>query len=147
MKNRPELFELISGRQFHSFNAKLKSLVFDDDEYTKMVLNRIEHCDNDSLTYHENGFTLLHLAVQEYEYDFVIALLKKGAAVNARTQHGKTPLHTAISRYKEEKSNLIIQALLQHGADYSIQFGGMSATEFATLKGIDDIWAKMISAL
>ena len=141
--NRPEIFELINGRRFHFFDAKYKNMKFDDAQYTQTVLDKIEH--SNDLSYQENGFTLLHLAVQEYEYDFVKALLEKKIDVNASTKYGITPLHTAISRYKGEISDKIIRILLKHGANYAISFGGMSAIEFAAQKGIQEKFEAMLS--
>ncbi len=139
MKDRPEIFRLISGRYFFSTTAKYKNEPFDNESYTQMVLDKIAQGSN--LDYNENGLTLLYLAVQDYEYEFTLALLEMGLDVNASTAQGATPLHVAVSRYKKDRnSEKLIKLLLDHGASRDIDFGGMPLNEFAALIGIENLF-------
>jgi ankyrin repeat protein len=131
---RPELFELISGRSRHSYYAKIgKESAFDDNAYTQMVVEKIEQ--SSDLTYNEDGFTYLHLAVQDREPVFVQALLDKGLDVNAKTSKGISPLHMALSNYKLGDMDMVVKILLETGAERNIDFGGMPVKEFAKLVG------------
>lgn len=134
MKNRPEILQFITKRKFYSFDAtQVKKVPFDDAAYTSMVLEKI--AESNDLNYHENGWTLLHSAVNGQEYDFVSALIEQGLDVNARTDKGVTPLHLALSVYGGEEDDPLIEILLAHGADRNIDFDGMSAKEFAEFSG------------
>lgn len=134
-RNRSELFDLISGRARESNNAKFNQVEFNDSEYTKIVVKRIQ--ETEDLSYNEDGFTLLHLAVQEIEYDFVSALLAEGVNVNAITVHGVTPLHKALMSYSRDGMKEIVQLLLDKGANYETGFGNKSAKDFAKMIGLD----------
>ena len=133
---RPELFELISGRGRHSFDAKIKNEQFSEDTYTQMVIEKILQTSDADLNYNEDGFGYLHLAVQNGEPAFVQALIDRGANINSTTNKGSTPLHTALTRYKSnEKFDTIMKILFENGADCDIDFGGMPIKEFAKLSG------------
>lgn len=134
-KARPELFDLLNGRNRSAFDAKIKGQPFDDRTYTDMVIEQIES--SSELSYHENGFTLLHLAVQEKEIPFVLALLNNGLDVNAKTEHGMTPLQKAASGYKEGEDPSLISLLIENGAEINIELAGMSLADFFKFKGLD----------
>lgn len=134
-RNRPELFDLISGRARESSNAKFNQIEFNDSEYTKIVVEKIHEAED--LLYNEDGFTFLHLAVQNIEYDFVSALLARGINVNAITIHGLTPLHKAFMSYSKDGMKEIVKLLLDKSADYETSFGNKSAKDFAKMIGLD----------
>lgn len=136
MKNRPPIHWYITQRSFFSFDAKnVKKIPFDDTAYTTMVLTMIEQGNN--LDYQENGWTLLHGAISNREWMFAQALIRKGLNVNAQTDKGVTPLHLAVEGYRGEESDLLIELLLENGANPDIGFGGMSAKEFAAICGCE----------
>lgn len=112
--NRSEIFELIGGRVRHKFSNS----GFNDYEYTKEVVTAIQSASNEDILYNENGYTLLHLAVQEGELEFVKALVKRGLSVNSGDDNECYPLDLAIS-YSNTKEQMIdiISILLQAGAD------------------------------
>ncbi|GLI81086.1 hypothetical protein PoHVEF18_009455 [Penicillium ochrochloron] len=59
------------------------------------------------------GFTCLHYAAKECQYELASALLGRGANLEARNSHGSTPLARAV-KSEDEK---MIQPLLEAGAN------------------------------
>lgn len=135
MYKRPELCALISGRVRERFDAKIKNLNFDEAAYTKMVVEKIKQAED--ISYNEKGFTYLHLAVQEREPDFVIALLEKGVDINSGSESQSTPLCLAIGCSNQDGMMQIIKLLLEHGADYTTKFGKYSAKDLADMFELD----------
>jgi hypothetical protein len=113
-RNRSEIFDLIGERSGYKFSNS----VFNDDEYTKTVVNVIQSASDEKISYNEDGFTLLHLAIQEGEPEFVKELLMRGLSVNICAENGGYPLDFAVSHSKgREHMTRIISMLLEAGAD------------------------------
>lgn len=87
-------------------------------------------------------YTYLHFAAQMELPEVIDALLQKGAAVDARTFTGGTPLRMAVARsraYPLERSLKVIKLLLQHGADPDDAVNGISIKQLAGETGIPEI--------
>jgi ankyrin repeat protein len=69
----------------------------------------------------KNGYTALHVAVQEAHTDVAAALISAGANVNAQDRHGNGPLWVAMyyaGLARASDANFaILRALLDAGAD------------------------------
>lgn len=90
------------------------------------------------------GFSALHLAVQENHKDVVRILFDNGAIVDVRDNHGNTPLMRALdSCYKALATNMpdpgaIIKMLLKAGADPKSQNNyGVKVIDAAKYSGLD----------
>jgi ankyrin repeat protein len=62
-------------------------------------------------------YTPLHFAVDNGALDAVTALLDAGADIEARADRGITPLHLAVSRWRQRPDGAVIKLLLDRGAD------------------------------
>ena len=62
-----------------------------------------------------NGWTPLHFAAQEGDFDVAKALVKKGANINIRDTNGNTPLWVATMNANDGSN--IIDLLLSNGAN------------------------------
>jgi ankyrin repeat protein len=92
------------------------------------------------------GFTPLHSAVATdagaADIEIVRMLLDGGAAPNARSQSGSTPLHTAA--FTGDRASLDL--LLKHGADPGIRNKeGKSAADVARERGHQEIAGLLVS--
>jgi ankyrin repeat protein len=86
----------------------------------------------------QDGRTLLHLAAHDGKIQAAGALLKAGAAVNARDARGKTPLFLAVSI--STTTPAMVQLLLDHGADVNaVAQDGSAPLGNAVLIGTTDI--------
>lgn len=121
---RPAVFRAISGRSM----AKL-DFGYNEAQYTKDTLNLIQKASENDISYNEDGYTLLHLAVQEGEKEFVKALLNRGINVHSVTEKGGTPLSLAIGLSKKEGTIEIITILLNAGADLDLKSGNYTPRE------------------
>ncbi|CAL8133201.1 unnamed protein product [Orchesella dallaii] len=70
--------------------------------------------------------TPLHIATDRVfsngkQIDFIKMLLDAKACVNAKDEHGRTPLHLAVKDKVSENVNDILQILVDHGADPDAQ--------------------------
>jgi ankyrin repeat protein len=85
----------------------------------------------------ERGRTRLHRAISRGAEHAVAALLKTGAQVNSCDEWGNTPLLLAI--YHHHEGSTIVEALIQHHADPSIENRhGTSALLLAQAISTDD---------
>ena len=65
-------------------------------------------------------YSMLHFAVEDFNYKMVKYLLEKGANVNALTGKNNTPLHSACNDSDHHLNrNKVTEILLQYGADIS----------------------------
>lgn len=62
-------------------------------------------------------YTPLHFAVDTGALDAATALLDAGADIEARADRGITPLHLAVSRWRQRPDGALIKLLLDRGAD------------------------------
>jgi ankyrin repeat protein len=88
----------------------------------------------------QGGFTPLHSAVAtdagDRDIEIVRMLLDRGAAPNAKSQSGSTPLHTVAFTGDRESLDL----LLEHGADPAVKNKeGKTAAEVARERGHHEI--------
>jgi ankyrin repeat protein len=92
----------------------------------------------------DSGYTLLHIAADNYESEIVRLLVERGADLNARGYCGYTPLHIAVdadcntsSRDGRRATELPLTALLLgFGADESVRDeDGETARDFALAYG------------
>ncbi len=79
-----------------------------------------------------SGSTALHLAAQYGQAGVARVLVAKGADVNAKTKHGKTPLHDAVDGLGgtsdlEGRAN-VVRLLLAQGADVNAPEHGSNRT-------------------
>lgn len=88
--------------------------------------------------------TALHSAVADGGHAAVATMLvRAGADVNARQQHGLTPLHGAA----DSGDRLTVELLLEHGADPAATHdGGKTALDIAREKGHLDVIKAMEAA-
>lgn len=63
----------------------------------------------------DSGFTALHFACQQGNYEIAEALLTAGAPVNVKDSWGNTPLWRAVFAYQDDPR--LIRLLLDHGAN------------------------------
>lgn len=76
---------------------------------------------NDSKNINEadnQGFTALHFAVQNNDYEMVKYLIEKGANVNIQDKYGNIPLSRAIKPYIDRR---IIELLIKTNSDMNIK--------------------------
>ncbi|KAF7198663.1 Ankyrin-3 [Pseudocercospora fuligena] len=79
--------------------------------------------------------TDLHLAVEHARFDVVSLLLARQAQANTRDSHNDTPLHVAVRDHHGARKR-IVEALLTHGADLTLQDrDGHTAAEACALSG------------
>ena len=105
------------------------------------ALQLIERCD-DIHQADKRKYAYLHFAAQMELREVIDALLQKGAAVDARTVTGGTPLRMAVVRCKSyplDRSVKAIKILLQHGADPDDIVNGTSIRQLAGETGIPEI--------
>jgi ankyrin repeat protein len=62
-------------------------------------------------------YTPLHFAVDNGALEAAIALLDAGADIEARADRDITPLHLAVSRWRQSPDGAMIKLLLLRGAD------------------------------
>lgn len=103
-----ELKEMITGLEDRAFNKSNFMLIKLIEEIFKT---------NDLNSHDNNGWTLLHYAVYDEDYELVELLLKNGVNINLQINRGMTPLILA-TRYENEE---IIKLLLSYGADVNIK--------------------------
>ena len=75
----------------------------------------------------ENGFSPLHSAAYERNPDLVELLLRAGANVNARNEHGQTPLLVCTMTDQSDKRDAyitVVDMLIEAGADCNAQDDG-----------------------
>lgn len=83
-----------------------------------------------------NGYTYLHIAVQNESLDIIKLLISKGADINAIDIFGKTPLMIAISAFCGDRT--IIDYLIKNGADIELKTkAGVSTRKLAQMKGLE----------
>ena len=105
------------------------------------------------------GRTCLHEAVHQDDFEVSALLLEHGAAVNARTEVGDTPLHLAAYPHLRENSG-VVALLLEHKAEVNsrnafgatplhMKVGGSFGTEVAALllEHKADVNARMLHGL
>lgn len=63
------------------------------------------------------GFQPLHFAIQEGAAEAVRVLLEAGADIQATDTSTKTPLHMAVTRWRQSPDGDVIKLLIEHGAD------------------------------
>lgn len=80
-----------------------------------------EEANNSPRTRYPDGSTCLH---QAHSIEQAASLIRRGAEVNAQTEHGRTPLHHALY-YHTDSFDLeqlqMTQLLLMNGAEVNIQ--------------------------
>ena len=68
----------------------------------------------------ENG-TLIHVVVEEGLEEMVALLLDRGADVHALDNHGRTPLHRALNPGHAQRSETVINMLIDYGTQIDIR--------------------------
>ena len=86
-----------------------------------------------------HGYTMLHFAVEDFNFEIVKFLLENGANVNAKTGKHNTPLHSACNGSDHHlKRNKVTEMLLEHGADISaINKAGCTPLHLASEYGLN----------
>ncbi|MDE6626242.1 MAG: ankyrin repeat domain-containing protein [Lachnospiraceae bacterium] len=85
-----------------------------------------------------NGYSYLHIAVQEGFPKAVDRLIKLGCMVDLRDKFGRTPLWIAVSFYNGDDA--VIQKLIEAGADVNAENNhGVSCMALAQKKGYDGL--------
>lgn len=89
-------------------------------ENEEMVHILLSHGARPGIAHLENGWTPLHYAAHRRHGGIAELLIDQGANVNARDHYGTTPLFLASS-YRWETESEVLKALVQNGAELSIQ--------------------------
>jgi ankyrin repeat protein len=76
---------------------------------------------NINWTVDESGRTLLHIATRDGDELKVAYLLEKGAAPNMKDKDDNTPLHLSIQEHSAYHTAVIVEALLDKGANIDAQ--------------------------
>jgi hypothetical protein len=111
--------------------------------HEEMALWLIEQgADVNAAAKNKQGVAPIHATTANGNLTVLEALLKKGAAVNARQEGGYTALHEAAN-----SGNLAMtRLLLEHGADATLTTGeGKTALDIAQVKGHQEVAALLIT--
>lgn len=135
-----ELLEVLDPQTGYAALHEAASL--GKDELVRMLADAGAQIDQPGLM----GLTPLHVATRSKRHSTVQLLLKLGASVNATTLSGDTPLHFAAENAMNASDLLLIQALLDSGADRSLLNNkGQTAADRVkrTCKVRDEVLAKL----
>ncbi len=123
--------------------APLVMRAIDDDTNASQLAALIEA--NPSLVTDRdlNGNTLLHHAIEDGRPEIVRVVLKYDCDLNAKGFLGITPLVSAATYNKKD----IVEILLQHGADPTIEANYGTALDYAESEGHDEIVEIIRSAM
>lgn len=105
------------------------------DKEEREALDMIDSVENINFQ-DSNGYSYLHIAVDNGMIKVVKKLLEKGANIEIKDKYGKTPLLVAISAYTGNRT--MIDYLVSKGADKTAKTDkGISCKQIAQMKGIE----------
>lgn len=119
--------EIIKGKELMG-KELIKAVLNKDDKLLKKIL---DSKDITIINYQDKaGFTALHFAIQENQYDYAVQLIEAGADFEIADMYGNTAIIRAVSSFKGD--GRIIKLLLSKGADINKENNyGVSAIEWA----------------